>query len=77
MTACDAVDGSHRRHLGAKLRCRLMDRLCPVLATTRRTGHVHLTSGLPPKDDIAEPMSGFTPSMSGLSPEADVGDTPG
>jgi len=35
MSAFDAVDGSHHRHLGAKVQCRMTGRECLLLAKKR------------------------------------------
>jgi hypothetical protein len=51
-SASDVVDGSHRRHLGAKVWCRLMDRECPLLAISGRFEGSARESALHPKADI-------------------------
>ena len=45
-------NGSHHRHLGAKVRFRLSDHECLLLATSRHTEGSSRTSALPPKADV-------------------------
>ncbi len=72
MSASDAVDGSHHRHLGAKVQCRMMGRECLLLVNNGLCGHVAGTSAYPPTADIRWPMSAFVPIASALPPGADI-----
>ncbi len=64
MSATDAVDGSHHRHLGAKVQCRMTGRECLLLAKNGLSGHVVGTAALPPTADIQNLMSGSQRKMS-------------
>ncbi len=48
MSAIDAVDGSHHRHLGGKVQCRMTGRECLLLAISGLFGVPPRTSALPP-----------------------------
>jgi hypothetical protein len=51
-TVFDPVDGSHHRHLGAKVRCRMTGRECPLLAKSRHFEGSAKASAFTPKADI-------------------------
>ncbi len=57
MSACDAVDGSHRRHLATELRCHLKAHESPLLANRRSSEGCLSRSALPPRTDVQNPMS--------------------
>ncbi len=52
MSPTDAVDGSHHRHLGAKVQCRMTGRECLLLAKRRLIRRFPTTTALTPKLDI-------------------------
>ncbi len=72
----DGVDGSRSRHLGAKVRCRLMRRTarreCLLLAISGLFRAVRRRSALPLKADIQNPMSAVALISSALTPEPDI-----
>ncbi len=72
MTACDALDGSHHQHRGAKVRCHSMGSECLLLANNGLSGHAASTSAPPPRADIRWPMSVIVPNSSALPLKADV-----
>ncbi len=72
MTACDALDGSHHQHRGAKVRCHSMGSECLLSATNGSQDHAAATSAYPPTGDIRWPMSVIVLFTSASPPTPDV-----
>ena len=75
MSGFDAVDGSHRRHLGAKLVVPFDELKLLLLAITPRQSRLVSTSGMAPASDIQMAMSGFELISSAMPSASDVADS--
>ena len=72
MTACDALDGSHHQHRGAKVRCHSMGSECLLSANRRSSEGCVRASAFPREADIKNWMSAFLRKMSVQPSTADV-----